>query len=76
MKNFIYALMIALTATSFSYGECSNGVCSTRTPLRTTGTVVARTTGAIVTAPFRVVNKVAQNSKSRRVARYNARHVQ
>lgn len=75
MKNFIFALMIALTASTFSFAECSGGSCS-RTPLRSAGTVVARTTGAIVTAPFRAVNKVAQNSKSRRVARYNARHVQ
>jgi hypothetical protein len=37
------------------------------------GTAVVRTTGAIVTAPFKVVNKVAQNSKSRRVSRYQAR---
>ena len=73
MKNFIMALMIALTASSFSFAECSGGSCS-RTPVRSLGTVVARTTGAIVTAPFKVVNKVAQNSKSRRVSRYNARH--
>jgi hypothetical protein len=72
MKNFIMALMIALTS-SFAMAECSDGVCS-KTPLRSLGTSVARTTGAIVTAPFKVVNKVAQNSKSRRVARYNARH--
>jgi hypothetical protein len=73
MKNFIMALMLVLTVSSISFGECSDGVCS-KTPLRSLGTSVARTTGAIVRAPFKVVNKVAQNSKSRRVSRYNARH--
>lgn len=75
MKNFIMALMIALTASTMSFAECSGGSCS-RTPVRSFGTAVVRTSGAIVTAPFKVVNKVAQNSKSRRVARYNARHCQ
>ncbi len=75
MKNFIMALMLVLTASSISLGDCSSGVCS-RTPVRTFGTTVARTTGAIVAAPFKVVNKVAHNSKARRVARYNARHSQ
>jgi cell shape-determining protein MreC len=73
MKNFIMAVMISLTS-SFAMAECVGGSCST--PVRSLGTVVVRTTGAIVTAPFRVVNKVATNSKSRRVARYNARHSQ
>lgn len=75
MKNVIAAMICALLTSSFVMADCSTGTCS-RTPVRTLGTTVARTTGAIVTAPFKVVNKVAQNSKSRRVARYNARHCQ
>lgn len=75
MKNLMLAVVVSALSSSVVFADCSTGSCS-RTPLRTTGTVVARTTGAIVTAPFKVVNKVAQNSKSRRVARYNARHYQ
>lgn len=71
MKNFIMAVMISLTS-SFAMAECVGGSCST--PVVSLGTAVVRTTGAIVTAPFRVVNRVATNSKSRRVSRYNARH--
>ena len=74
MKNFIMALMITLTASSFSMAECVGGSCAA--PVRSFGSTVVRTTGAIVTAPFRVVNKVATNSKARRVSRYNARHSQ
>lgn len=72
MKNFIMALMITLTASSFSMAECVGGSCS-GTPVVSLGTAVVRTTGSIVTAPFKVVNKVAQNSKSRRVSRYQTR---
>jgi len=75
MKNFIMALMLVVTVSSISFGDCLTGTCST-TPVRSLGTSVVRTTGAIVTAPFRVVNKVAHNSKTRRVSRYNARHSQ
>lgn len=65
------ALMITLTASSFSMAECVGGSCST--PVVSLGTAVVRTTGSIVTAPFKVVNKVAQNSKLKRVSRYQAR---
>lgn len=73
MKNVMIAMIVVALSSTMALADCSSGTCS-RTPIRSLGTTVARTTGAIVTAPFKVVNKVAQNSKSRRTARYNARH--
>ena len=75
MKNLMLAVVVSALSSSVVFADCTNGTCS-RTPVRSAASVVARTTGAIVTAPFKVVNKVAQNSKSRRAARYNARHCQ
>lgn len=64
MKNFIIALTLILTGTSFASANCSNGTCS-RTPVRRVGSVVVDTTKRIVTAPVRAVKKVQANRACR-----------
>lgn len=69
MKNFVIALALLVTATSFANANCVNGSC-VRTPVRRAGAVVLDTTTRIVTAPVRLTQKAFQNSRTRRAARY------
>jgi len=68
MKNFVIALMLLITGTTFANASCLTGSCS-KQPVRRVGTAVVDTTRRIVTAPFRVVNKARVN----RINRLNAR---
>jgi hypothetical protein len=65
MKNFIIALALILTGTTFASASCVDGVCS-RGPVRRAGSVVLDTTKQIVTAPVRAVKKVNMNRTYRR----------
>lgn len=65
MKNFIIALVLILTGTTFASASCVDGVC-TKGPVRKAGTVVLDTTKQIVTAPVRAVKKVYSNRTYRR----------
>jgi hypothetical protein len=57
MKNFVIALALLVTGTSFASANCVNGSCI-RTPVRKAGSVVLETTKRIVTAPARAVKNV------------------
>jgi len=68
MKNFIIALTLLLTSASFVSAECVNGTCSVG-PVRKFGSSVVNVTRNIVTAPVRVVRRVAASPNRVRTSR-------
>ena len=65
MKNFIIALTLILTGTTFASASCVDGFCS-KGLVRRAGSVVLDTTKQIVTVPVRAVKKINMNRTYRR----------
>jgi hypothetical protein len=66
MKSFIFAIVCAAFC-STSFGECVGGLC--RTPVRSTLSATVNVAERVVSAPVRVVKKVASNVEQRRACR-------
>lgn len=64
MKNFVLAMMLLITGTTFASASCVNGRCSAG-PVKRAGVVVLNTTKRVVTAPVRAVKKVQTNRACR-----------